>query len=134
MNYKILTILFGGLIFFVLFFSVSANIKVNALNKQESIIPIIKTYIENEQYNDAIMFLKQVSSDNYIALNEQIMDFDYSLMLLTRKITDLKKGYFLKQKIIPLINKLEKIKVLKGKYKAYNYFCIGLIYKYLEEY
>lgn len=117
MNYKILAILFGGLIFFVLFFSVSANIKVNALNKQESIIPIIKTYIENEQYNDAIMFLKQVSSDNYITLNEQIMDFDYSLMLLTRKITDLKKGYFLKQKIIPLINKLEKIKVLLGYLK-----------------
>jgi len=46
MNYKILTILFGGLIFFVLFFSVSANIKVNALNKQESIILIIKNILK----------------------------------------------------------------------------------------
>lgn len=46
MNYKILAILFGGLIFFVLFFSVSANIKVNALNKQESIILIIKNILK----------------------------------------------------------------------------------------
>ena len=95
MNYKILTILFGGLIFFVLFFSVSANIKVNALNKQESIIPIINTYIENEEYDNAIIYLKQLLSNKEVIQSEYLKDFDYSLVLLTRKIIENKKKYFL---------------------------------------
>jgi len=132
MKYKIFAALSGRLIFFILFFS--ANVKVTAFNKLDSIIPIVNTYIKNEQYNDAIMFLKQVSSDNNITFNEHLMDFDYSIAFITKKIIENKKGCFYTYKIKPLICKLEKLNILNGNSKAYNFYCIGLSYKYLEKY
>lgn len=123
-----------GLLLIICIFNVFADIKINAINRPDSIIPVINTYIENEQYDKAIVFLKQVSCNKNPAFNEHIMDYDYSLAFLTKKIIENKQGYFLIQKIKPLIIKLEKINILNGKPKAYNYYCIGQLYKYIEDY
>lgn len=103
-------------------------------NEFGKLIEINNGLIKKGQYENALYYLKNIILNNEEEWNGRIVEIDYSLIILAKNIVEFNKDALLKNEIKIMLSKLVSIQNLESYNRAYNYFSIGIISSYIEDY